>query len=207
MWLEMKKWKRWKTAANNVWYVEQRSWQNVRVPLRRTWGGRGWWWETSSRVLFPRARWYEVTPFFCFCTAICGNQWSTFILTNSHETLHRPSFFSVHSQCIVMRESLTFVTRVMLEAMMSLVPARLVTYQHKYVLYFAPNDHHEVHTCENGIRSLLWLPAFPQNINWVIVPAVNWNIYSSLWSLPWSLDLSVDNLYHLPTSSSRQHAV
>ena len=54
-----------------------------------------------------------------------------------------------------MRESLTFVTRVMLEAMMSLVPARLVTYQHKYVLYFAPNDHHEVHACENGIRSLL----------------------------------------------------
>ena len=105
-----------------------------------------------------------------------------------------------------MRESLTFVTRVMLEAMMSLVPARLVTYRHKYVLYFAPNNHNEAHIGENGIRSLLWLPAFPQNINWVIVPAVNWNIYSSLWSLPWSLDLSVDNLYHLPTSSSRQVA-
>ena len=46
-----------------------------------------------------------------------------------------PVFFSVHNQSIVMRESLTFVTRVMLEAMMSLVPARLVTYRHKYVLY------------------------------------------------------------------------
>ena len=70
-------------------------------------------------------------PFYTFLPQFVINLYTVKYSWN----FESPQFFlSVHSQSIVMRESLTFVTRVMLEAMMSLVPARLVTYRHKYVL-------------------------------------------------------------------------
>ena len=70
-------------------------------------------------------------PFYTFLPQFVINLYTVKYSWN----FESPQFFlSVHSQSIVMRESLTFVTRVMLEAMMSLVPTRLVTYRHKYVL-------------------------------------------------------------------------